>query len=166
MRYVMRQKMWALGDDFVIRDENDQPVFYVDGKALSWGHKLSFQDTARNELLFIRQKLWSWRPTYHLLRQRQMAAVVQRKLWTLFRPRFVVRAAVGPDLSVQGDLFEHEYVFICQGQEAAQVSKKWFALADTYGVEVSDGQDPVLILACVVVIDLICKASQAAAAGS
>jgi uncharacterized protein YxjI len=36
------------------------------------------------------------------------------------------------------------------------VSKKWFSLADTYGVEVDTSEDHVLILACAVVIDLVC----------
>jgi uncharacterized protein YxjI len=35
------------------------------------------------------------------------------------------------------------------------VSKRWFSWSDTYGVEVGDDEDPVLILASAVVIDLI-----------
>jgi uncharacterized protein YxjI len=34
----------------------------------------------------------------------------------------------------------------------------WFRLTDTYGVEIADGEDPVLILASAVVIDMICHA--------
>jgi len=34
------------------------------------------------------------------------------------------------------------------------VSKKFFSLSDTYGVDVVEGEDHVLILACTVVIDL------------
>ena len=160
MRYVLRQKMLAWGDDFTIRDERDEPAFYVDGKLLSLGSKLSFQDAARNELLSIRQKLLAWRPTYHLLRRGRLTAVVQRKLLTVFRPRFFIRVVDGPDLSVQGDLLGYDYAFTREGQEVARVSKKWFTLADTYGVEVAARQDPVLILACAVVIDLMCKAGK------
>jgi uncharacterized protein YxjI len=36
---------------------------------------------------------------------------------------------------------------------AAEVSKRWFRVADTYGVEVAPGQDPVVILAVTVVLD-------------
>ena len=39
-------------------------AFFVDGKALSLGDKLSFQDLAGNELVFIKQKLLNWSPTY------------------------------------------------------------------------------------------------------
>ena len=38
----------------------------------------------------------------------------------------------------------------------ADVSKQWFSLTDTYGVEIADGEDDVLILASTVVIDMVC----------
>jgi uncharacterized protein YxjI len=38
----------------------------------------------------------------------------------------------------------------------AQVSKQWFAWSDTYGVQISPGEDDVLILASTVVIDMAC----------
>ena len=34
MRYVMKQKLWSIGDDFTIQDEQGQDRFFVDGKAL------------------------------------------------------------------------------------------------------------------------------------
>jgi len=37
----------------------------------------------------------------------------------------------------------------------ARVSKKWFSLADTYAVDIDEGQDDVLVLAAAVVIDLV-----------
>jgi hypothetical protein len=41
------------------------------------------------------------------------------------------------------------------GRVVAEVSKKWFAFTDTYGVDIADGEDAVLILASTVVIDMI-----------
>jgi uncharacterized protein YxjI len=38
----------------------------------------------------------------------------------------------------------------------ASVSKKWFSWGDTYGVEVGEGEDPVLVLASAVVVDQAC----------
>ena len=42
----------------------------------------------------------------------------------------------------------------------ANVSKQWFALTDTYGVDVADSEDDVLILASTVVIDMVCHGDQ------
>ena len=37
----------------------------------------------------------------------------------------------------------------------ARVSKKWFRLTDTNGIDIDEGEDDVLILASAVVIDLV-----------
>ena len=64
MRYVMKQKLFAFGDDFTIKDENGRDAFFVDGKAFSLGDQLSFQDMQGKELAYIKQKLFAWGKTY------------------------------------------------------------------------------------------------------
>jgi uncharacterized protein YxjI len=117
MRYLMKQKIFAWGDDFTIKDEAGNDAFFVDGRAFSIGKKLSFQDMSGNELAFIRQKLLSLGPSYEISRTRG-------------------------------------------NKTAAQVSKRWFSLRDTYGVDVAEGEDDVLILASTVVIDMVCHADK------
>ena len=156
MRYVMKQKFWSWGDDFRIRDADGKDAFFVDGRAFSWGDKLSFQDMQGNELAFIRQKLLAWGPTYEITRGDNLVFVVKKKLFTLLRCRFTVDVPGPDDLEAQGSFLDHEYTFERHGQSVAQVSKKWFSWTDTYGVDVADGEDEVLILASAVVIDMVC----------
>jgi len=42
----------------------------------------------------------------------------------------------------------------------AKVSKAWFSWTNTYGAEIEDGEDDVLILASTVVIDMACHADE------
>jgi uncharacterized protein YxjI len=156
MRYVMKQKLFAWGDDFTIKTEDGQEAFFVDGKAFSFGDKLSFQDMQGNELVFIRQKLLSWGPTYELYRQGELYAVVKKKLFTFLRCRFAVDVPGPDDLEAAGDFLDREYTFTRGGNAVAQVSKRWFTWADTYGVDIAPAQDDVLILASTVVIDMVC----------
>ena len=156
MRYVMKQKLFCWGDDFHIRNDAGQNVFFVDGRAFSIGEKLSFQDMARNELAFIRQKLLAWGPTYEVYRGGQLAAVVKKELFTLFRCRFMIDVPGPDDLEALGNFMDMEYAFERRGQTVAQVSKRWFAWSDTYGVDIASGEDDVLILASTVVIDMVC----------
>lgn len=158
MRYVMKQKLFSWGDDFRIKDADENDVFFVDGKAFSFGDKLSFQDMAGNELAFIRQKLLSWGPTYEITRAGRLMAVVKRAMFTLLRCRFTVDVPGPDDLEAQGDLLDHEYQFTRHGTPVATVSKKWFSFANTYGVDIAPGEDDVLILASAVVIDQACHA--------
>ncbi len=155
MRYRMKEKWLALGDDFDIFDEDGNKRFFVDGRALSIGNKLSFQANGV-ELAFIRQRLLAWGPTYEILREGQVAATVKKHLFTLFRCRFSVDVPGPDDLEAQGNFTDHEYTFTLRGETVASVSKKWIAWTDSYSIDISPGQDDVLILACVVVIDMIC----------
>jgi uncharacterized protein YxjI len=156
MRYVMKQKLFSLGDDFFIRDETGRDIYFVDGKAISFGNQLSFQDPTRHELAFIRQRVLSWGPTYEISRGGQIVAVVKKDLLAPFHHRFTVDVPGPNDLEAEGNLTDHEYVFRRGETAVATVSKQWFTFADTYGVEVVAGEDPVLILASAVVIDEAC----------
>ena len=156
MRYQMRQKLFAFGDDFTIKDQNDRDVFFVDGKGFTLGDQLSFQDMQGHELAFIKQKLLSWGPTYEIHRNGALAAVVKKELFTFIHHRFTVDVPGPDDLEATGSFTDHEYSFTRGGQTVATVSKQWFSWTDTYGVDVAEGEDDVLILAGSVVIDMAC----------
>ncbi len=156
MRYLMKQKLFCLGDDFVIKNEADDEVFFVDGKVFTIGNKLSFQDLQRRELAFIQQKLLAWGPTYEIYRDGALAAVVKKHLFTFFRCAFTVDVPGPDDIEAQGSFLDMEYTFTRGGRPVAEVSKRWFAFNDTYGVDIADGEDDVLILASTVVIDMVC----------
>lgn len=156
MRYVMRQKLFAWGDDFMIQDSEGNDRFYVDGKALTLRETLTFQDLQGNELALIQQRLLAWGPTYEIRSRGQLRAVVKKALLTLFECKFYVDVPGPDDLEARGNFLDHEYTFVRGGQPVASVSKSWLSWTDTYGVEVADGEDDILILAATVVIDLAC----------
>ena len=156
MRYVMKQKLFAFGDDFTIKDENGRDCYFVDGKAFSIGDKLSFQDMHGNELARIEQKVLTLGTKYRILRDGRPVATVKKKLFTFFRDVFDVEDAAAGELDATGDFIDHEYRFTRDGNPIATVSKKFFSWTDTYGVEIAEGEDDVLILACAVVIDMCC----------
>jgi len=156
MRYVMKQKLFSWGDDYTIKNENGEDAFFVDGKAFSLGSHLSFQDLQGNQLVYIKQKLLSWGPTYEIYKGDRHHATIQKELFTFFRCSFVVHVEEQDDLDAEGDLTDHEYVITRNGGQVAAISKQWFEWADTYGVDIAEGEDAVLILASTVAIDLAC----------
>lgn len=156
MRYQMRQKLFSWGDDFTIKTADGREAFFVDGKAISLGNQLSFRDVQGNELAFIRQKLLAWGPTYELYRGGQLAAVVKKQIFTLFHCVFTIDVPGPNDLTAEGDFTDHEYRVSRGGKTVATVSKEWFAWTDSYGVDIADGEDAVLILASTVVVDMAC----------
>jgi uncharacterized protein YxjI len=94
--------------------------------------------------------------TFEIYRDGQLVAVVKKKLFSFLRHVFTVDVPGPDDLVAEGDFWDHEYTFSRAGRVVAQVSKRWIALSDTYGVEITDGEDAVLVLASAVVIDQVC----------
>jgi uncharacterized protein YxjI len=152
--YRMRQKLAAIGDDFWIEDEQGNRAYKVDGKALRVRSTLVFEDAQGNELARIQQRVARVRDTMEIEGpDGSTIATVKKALITPLRDRWSVSVGGGPDLEVQGNLVDHEYSIEADGRKVAEVSKKWFRVADTYGVEVGEGQDPALILAVTAALD-------------
>jgi uncharacterized protein YxjI len=154
MRYVIREKYWAWGDEFHILDEAGEPVFFVDGEAFSWGDKLSFQDLEGRELAFISQKLLSFKPRYEIYRDGRLFAEVVKE-WSWLGKTFTLDVPGPNDYSIEGRFWRHEYEFIRGGRIVAEVSKARWTWRDTYGVDIDDDEDDVSILCAAIVIDQV-----------
>ena len=155
MRYIIREKLLSFGQDSTIKDEKGRPVFDVDGKALSLLNTLVVRDMEKNKVVTIKQKLPSITPTYEIKREGQESAEISKKLISPFVDRFTVDIPGPDDLHIKGSMSEHEYTISSKDQVVATVSKGWFKELESYGVDIAPGQDDVLILACVLVLDLI-----------
>ena len=155
MRYVLKQKLFSLGGAFYIKDDQGRDVFLVEGKVFSFGHQLSFRDMSGNELAFIRQKILSWGPTYEIYRADQLFAIVKKELFHFFKHVFTVDVPGPDDLVAEGDFLDLEFTFNRSDRTVAVVSRQWLSLADTYGVDIVDGEDDITILASTIVIDMV-----------
>lgn len=156
MRYVMKQKILSLTDQFTIQRENGDDAFKVKGKLISIGKKLSFHDLKGNEIARIKQKLISLTPTYQIYMGDKIQAQINKRIFTVLRDKFKIDMKDGsPDIEVTGDILDHEYKFKQNGNKIAEVSKKWISLRDSYAIEISNEENEVLLLACAVVIDMI-----------
>ena len=159
-RYQMRERLLSFGDDFTVKDDAGRDVFYIDGKALSIGDKLIFQDMQGRELARIRERLLSIGKTYDISLADGSGATIHKHLFTLFRAAYTVDVPGPGDLEASGSFMDHDYTFERGGRTVATVSKKWFSLRDTYGIDIAEGENDVLILASAVVIDLCCHPDQ------
>ncbi|CUS04770.2 conserved protein of unknown function [Candidatus Promineifilum breve] len=155
-RYRMRQKLVSFGDDFWIEDESGQRAFKVDGKMLRVRDTLFFEDTQGQVMCKIQEKLVRIKDTKTIEGPNgETLAVVKKALITPLRDRWTVKIGDGPDLAVQGNVVNHQYTIGEEGRKVAEVSKKWFRLADTYGVQIEPGQNDVVILAITVAVDMM-----------
>ena len=153
-RYQMRQRMISIGDDYVIENDRGERVFKLDGKALRVRKTIVFEDINGREQCKIQERMLRVKDSMEIEDPggRRMA-LVQKAMITPVRERWTVNVEGGPDLSVQGNIVDHEYTIERDGQRVAEVSKRWFRVRDTYGVEVAPGEKDILILATTAVID-------------
>src|SRR5262245_37656046 len=151
--YRMREKVFALGDDYWVENDAGENAFKVDGKVLRLRNTFALLDPAGTELYKVQKKLLKIRYTMGSERRGETVATVKKALITPFRERFSISVEGGEDLEAKGNIVDHEYKIERGGNTVAEVSKRWFRVRDTYGIEVAPGQDDALILAITVCID-------------
>jgi uncharacterized protein YxjI len=152
-RYQMREKLISIGDDYWIEDDGGDRAFKVDGKAVRIRDTWVLEDASGTEVATIRERKLSVRDAI-TIEVGDRKAVVKKALVGI-RDRFTIEVDGGSDLKAHGNVVDHEYEIEGDDGTVATVSRKWFRVRDTYGVEVVPGADPVLALAITVAIDAL-----------
>ncbi|MBG0561326.1 LURP-one-related/scramblase family protein [Actinoplanes aureus] len=153
-RYRMREKLLSIGDDFWIEDEQGERIFRVDGKALRLRKTFHLEDMRGERLCTIQKRVMHIRDTMEIEGpDGARIALVHKALISPLRERWKIDVEDGPDLEARGNIVDHEYEIEAGDRKVAQVSKRWFRVRDTYGVEMAPDQDPALLLAVTVAID-------------
>jgi uncharacterized protein YxjI len=152
-RYQMREKLFAIGDDFWIETEDGQRAFKVNGKALRIRSTFVLESPSGEELFKIQEKKLRVRDTMEIERDGDTVATVKKALITPLRDRFAIDLHDGGELSAKGNIVDHEYEIERDGAKIAEVSKRWFRVRETYGIEIAPGENDALILSATVCID-------------
>jgi uncharacterized protein YxjI len=141
------QKIW-------VENEAGERAFKVDGKALRIRDTLVLEGPGGEELFKIQEKKLSIRDKMEIEdADGRTVATVRKALVSPLRDRFSIDVEGGEDMEAKGNVVDHEYKIERGGDKVAEVSKRWFRVRDTYGIEIAPGQDDALIVALTVVID-------------
>ena len=151
-RFLMREKLLSIGDDYWIENGQGERVYKVNGKALRMRQTFVLEDTSGDEVARIQERKLSIRDKVAIERDGDTAATVRKALVGL-RDRFAIDVENGADMKAHGNIVDHEYEIERDGDTVAEISKKWFRVRDCYGVDIAAGEDTALILAITVAID-------------
>ncbi|MEU7176981.1 LURP-one-related/scramblase family protein [Streptomyces celluloflavus] len=156
MKYLVRDRIFGIGDDYWIEDEHGRHVFLVDGKALRLRETFELKDLQRRVLIVIRKKMLSLRDAMTIERDDRPLATVRRKRLSLLRHHYRVEMVDGTELDVSGKILDREFAVEYDGELLADISRRWLTLRDTYAVDVvrEDADPPLLIAIAVCVIRL------------
>ena len=153
MKFQVRERIFGFGDDFWIVDEHGNRAFFVDGKVLRLHDTLELKDLDGNEVATVHKKVLSIRDAMKVERGGETIATVRKALFTPFREKFTAELEGGAEIEIKGDFIDKEFEMELDGDRIAEVSRKWFRIRDTYGVEMADNADAPLILAIAVCVD-------------
>jgi uncharacterized protein YxjI len=146
----------SIGQDFWIENDRGDKIFKVDGKALRVRGTLHFEDAKGRTLYTIQERIARVRDTMNIdSASGGVVARVHNALLTPLRDRWQINMTGGADLVAQGNILHHEYRIERGRTRVATISKKWFRVRDSYGVQVTPGEDAALMLAITVVIDMM-----------
>jgi len=162
MKYVVREKMFAIGDDFWVEDEHGRRAFYVDGKVLRVRETLELQDPSGQVVAVIHQKLLSLRDAMTVERDGRTLVTVRKKRLAFLRDVYRAELASGEELEIRGDLIDKEYDIEWEGERLARISRRWFSMRDAYAIDVErEDADAAMLIAVAVCVDRLVEKEHA-----
>ena len=109
MRYAVREKLFSIGDDFWITDEQGGKAFLVDGKVLRLRQTLEIQDPGGRVLVSVRKKLIALHETMEIEEDGAVVATVRKALVSPLHHRSIVDLADGSQLEAVGNILDKEF---------------------------------------------------------
>ncbi|MFC8199140.1 LURP-one-related/scramblase family protein [Streptomyces sp. NPDC060006] len=153
MKFLVRDRILGIGDDYWIEDERGHKAFLVDGKAMRLRDTFELKDPQGRVLIDIHKKMLALRDTMVVERGGEPLATIRRKRLSLLRNHYRVALADGTELDVSGKILDREFVVEYDGELLAHISRRWLRLRETYGVEVvREDADPALLIAVAVCV--------------
>ena len=165
--FLMRERWFSLWDKVEVMDPVTQGVVgHFQRKILSIRTQYRLQDPLGDIELIVQQKLLAWRPTYKFFRgnstgepdEAALLGILRKRVFTL-RPHYWFETPAGTrQFEVNGNFLGLNYDIVEHGRSIGSVSKKFWAIRDTYGLRIEPSvpdQTALLLLGAVMVIHAI-----------
>lgn len=160
-KYYINQKL-SFRDRFTIKDEAMEDIFYAEGEFFTLGKKIKLYTMAGEEMLYIRQKIWTILSKYEFFVGEQLICEMKQE-FTFFKKKYNI---VQPNWLITGDVWAYNYEIRDASGVIATIKKKWFSFMDAYEIDVHEEEYLELVLGVVIAIDADLEAAAAASSGS
>jgi uncharacterized protein YxjI len=152
-KFVMRDDMFTIGEDYWIEDDSGRKAYHVDGKAMRLRDTFVLEDASGREVASIKEKRLTVRDKMKIERDGRTIATVRREVG--WGDRYQIDLEGGDELHAKGKIVKREMEIERDGRKIAEISKKWFRIRDSYGVEIDGTEDEALILAAIVAMEAL-----------
>lgn len=151
LELYIQQRVFSLGDKYDIYNEQQAPVYHVQGELFSWGAKIHLYDLDGNELYYIRQKLLTFLPEYAVYQGDSFCARIKKEL-SFLHPRLSVESGFG-DFEITGNFVDMDYEIRHDGESMGEIHKKWLSWGDAYLLSVQNSKDAAFFTALAIAVD-------------
>ena len=155
MRYLVRERMFSISNDFWVTDQRGDKVFLVDGKALRLHETFELKDASGAVLAIIRKRFLGFTDTLEIEHDGAVVATVHKAAFSLLRNRADIELAGRGGLEAVGNIFDKDFEIRDGDQVIAQVSRSWFRIRNAYGVDIAPGENDALIICVAICLDRV-----------
>lgn len=153
-RFLMKERLLAIAQDFYIENGAGLRCYWIDGKALRVRETILFREVNGVELYKVQQRKLRLRDTMRIEDPHgHTIATVKKHLIEPIHQRFDISVEDAQDMTAKGNILAHEYKIKQEGHVVAEISKKWIRVRDTYTVDVDPGANVPFLLAVTSAID-------------
>lgn len=158
----IKQKVFSLGEKFTVTDENQQPIYHINGSFLKIPKSFEIIDAHNQVVSTITKKVFSLLPKFFITVDGLEVATIHKDL-TFFKARYRIEAE---GIEVHGNWWDMDFEVTKDGQQLATIHKKWVSWGDSYELSIMDDRFEHLIVAIVVAIDRVKADADSASAAS
>jgi uncharacterized protein YxjI len=155
MRYLVRERLFSITDDFWITDDRGDKIFLVDGKALRLRETFELKDHSGQKLATIHKKFITFTDAMEIEHDGEVVATVHKAVVSPLHHRSHIDVRGGDRLEAVGNIIDKDFEIRDGRQAIARISRAWFRVRDTYGVEIAPGENDALILCMAICLDRI-----------
>jgi uncharacterized protein YxjI len=155
MRYLVREKIFTIKDDFWVTDADGNRIYFIDAKILSIRHTLELKDASGAVLATIKHKLLTFTDAMEIEDGGAVVATVHKAVFSPLHHRATIDLSGGGRLEAVGNLLDKDFEIRDGHRVLARVSRAWFRIRDTYGVDVAPGENDALMVAIAICLDRI-----------
>ncbi|HEV2225901.1 MAG TPA: LURP-one-related family protein [Nitrososphaerales archaeon] len=151
---VMKKKILSVREHYDFEDVQGNKLGEGDGNFFQFPAKFQVLDSSGTQVMNLEAKLISIRRqfTFHDP-QGSLLGAIKKKIVKLFGSEYWVEQDGNEFLRIYGNFVEHDYLFAVNGQQVAQVHKKWVAMRDTFGLSITGNVDHRIVIGSVIAIE-------------
>lgn len=149
MKLLIKQRVFSWTDSYDIYDEGGQKKYFVKAELLALGHQLHVYDANDREIGMIKQRLFTFMPTFDIEVGGVKKGSIQKK-FTFFKPKYEV------DFNgwrCEVDFLSWDYDVYSGCSAVVHISKQLLHWGDTYVIDIANPSDELMALMLCVAID-------------